>query len=45
MTLKEGMVAYVEALNGGDWYRRRPKWANSIWFDRIGAVAEPIDLT
>lgn len=44
VTLKEGMVAYVEALNGG---RLVPEASEvgelDTRFQRIGAVAEPID--
>ncbi len=44
VTLKEGMVAYVEALNGG---RLIPETSEvgelDIRFQRIGDVAEPID--
>ncbi|WP_185792392.1 helix-turn-helix domain-containing protein [Actinoallomurus bryophytorum] len=44
VTLKEGMVAYVEALNGGRLVPEASEVAGlETRFERIGAVAEPLD--
>ena len=44
VTLKEGMVAYVEALNGGRLIPEASEVSDlDMRFARIGAVAEPID--
>jgi hypothetical protein len=46
VTVKEGAVAYLDALNGG---RLAPDMSEvaelDVRFDRIGAVAEPIDAS